>query len=309
MKFASPRKAGISHWLHHHRDSLNKTTTRIVQRPVSFFSTVMLIAIAFAIPLALFTILHAIEDVTTYWEDDRQITLFLQQDIDLEGATQLARDLQQQFAIDDANAVDKHQVLADFSQQTQYTLMAKTWQHQNPLPHVIKVQPAEQANLEHLAGLFATHPDVDQVQFDWLWFQRLDAIAALIVRIQWIISSLLIITVVLIIVNVVRWEIADRTQEIEIIKLIGANDAFVQRPFLYFGAMLGFSGALLAIFMAQTSSLLINQALLKLSDLFGGDFALTGFSATSMLLLLAGGGLIGICAAAIAAQQKIHTII
>ncbi len=309
MKFASPRKVVISHWLYHHRDSLNKTVIRLIQRPISFFSTVLLIAVAFAIPLALFTILHTIEDVTTGWDNDKQITLFLQQDISLEHATQLAEDLQQQFAIANAGAIDKDQVLADFSQQTQYTLMANSWQDQNPLPHVIKIQPTEQANLEHLAGLFATHPDVAQVQFDWLWFQRLDAIALLIARIQWIISTLLIITVILIIVNVVRWEIADRMQEIEIIKLIGASDAFVQRPFLYFGAILGISGALLAVLMAQASSVLINRALLKLADLFSGDFALDSFTISSILVLLTSGGLIGLFAAAIAAKQKIHAIL
>ena len=167
MKFASPRKIVISHWLYHHRDSLNKTITRLSHRPIAFLSTVMLIAVAFAIPLALFTLAHAIEDITTGWDNDKQITLFLHQDINLDSANQLAADLQQQFAIEAANAMDKDQVLADFSQQTQYTLMAKTWQDQNPLPHIIKIQPAEQANLEHLAGLFATHPDVAQVQFDW----------------------------------------------------------------------------------------------------------------------------------------------
>ena len=309
MKFASPRKVVISHWLFHHRDSLNKTITRLCQRPIAFLSTVMLIAVAFAIPLALFTLAHAIEDITTGWDNDKQITLFLHQDINLDSANQLAADLQQQFAIEAANAMDKDQVLADFSQQTQYTLMAKTWQDQNPLPHIIKIQPAEQANLEHLAGLFATHPDVAQVQFDWLWFQRLDAIAQMMTRIQWIISALLIITVILIIVNVVRWEIADRMQEIEIIKLIGASDAFVQRPFLYFGAMLGLSGACTALLMAQASAVLLNQAVLQLADLFAGDFALASFTSTSILGLIAGGALIGLFAAAIAAHQKIHTII
>lgn len=309
MKFASPRKLMLSHWLHHHRDSLFKTVSRLRARPLSFFSTTMLIAMAFVIPLAIFTVLHAIENVTSGWDDDKQITLFLQQDINYETAVQLADDLQQQLAIDSARAISSDQVLKDFSQQTQYSLLAESWQTQNPLPHIIEVEPNEQANLEHLAGLFATHPDVDEVQFDWLWFQRLDAIAVLIERVQWIISALLAITVLLIIVNVVRWEIADRMHEIEIIKLIGANDAFVQRPFLYFGILLGVSGAFLATCLAQVSSILINQALLRLSDLFAGDFSVINLDPSTALILLASGGLVGLIAAAIAVHEQLRSIV
>ena len=45
--------------------------------------------------------------------------------------------------------------------------------------------------------------------------------------------------------NTIRLQILTRREEIEVAKLIGATDAFIRRPFLYFGALQGLAGGLL----------------------------------------------------------------
>ena len=307
-KSINPRKTQLSHWLHHHGESLLTTLSRFWQAPISSISMLLLIAIAFAIPIAINITFHAVDSVTAQWDQDKQITLFLKQDISLQEAQKLAVTLEQQLAISKARAVDKQQVLSSFSHDTQYALLGENGIENNPLPHIIELSPTEQADLEQLAGLFATHPDVDQTQFDWLWFQRLEAISQLILRIQQVVSILLMLTVALIIINVVRWEIASRLAEIEIIKLIGASDSYVQRPFLYYGGLLGFLGALSAIGITSLSCLLINQSISPLMTLFASEFRLMSLNPAQALNLLIIGTLIGIFSAGIASRSKIRTI-
>ena len=309
VKPTNAGKAHFSHWLLHHRESIVKTLSRFWHTPISFISTLLLIAIAFAIPIAIHIMFHAVDSITSQWDKDKQITLFLNADVNMQEAEKLASTLQQQLQISDAKAINKQQLLSTFAQETQYALLGESWKDNNPLPHIIELSPSAQADLEQLAGLFATHPDVDQTQFDWLWFQRLEAISQLILTVQWVVSVLLMLTVALIIVNVVRWEIAGRMAEIEIIKLIGASDSYVQRPFLYYGGFLGLLGACLAIAMTSLSCLLINQSVSPLMVLFTSEFRLMSLDPLQSLSLLCLGTTLGLLSAGIASRAKIQAIV
>jgi len=307
-KFINSRKTRLSHWLHHHGQSLSSSLARFLQAPLSSVSVLLLIAIAFAIPIAIHITFNAVNSLTAQWDQDKQITLFLKSDINLQQAQELAATLQQQLAISKARAIDKQQVLSSFTLDTQYALLGENKEDSNPLPHIIELVPSDQADLEQLAGLFATHPDVDQTQFDWLWFQRLEAISQLILSIQWVMSVVLMLTVVLIIVNVVRWEISSRTAEIEIIKLVGASDSYVQRPFLYYGGLLGMLGVLFAIGLTSLSCWLINQSLSPLMTLFTSEFRLVSLNQAQAMTLLLIGTVIGIFSSAVASRAKIRAI-
>ncbi|WP_424679865.1 FtsX-like permease family protein, partial [Escherichia coli] len=74
-----------------------------------------------------------------------------------------------------------------------------------------------------------------------------------------VIGSLMIVALLLVIGNSVRLNIFSRRDTINVMKLIGATDGFIMRPFLNWGLVLGFIGAIFAIIF---SALLV----WKLSD-------------------------------------------
>ncbi len=66
---------------------------------------------------------------------------------------------------------------------------------------------------------------------DLEWLTRLEAIAQLIEDIVMGVALLLCTSVVLIVGNTIRLAILNQKEAIAVMKLVGATDSFIQRPF------------------------------------------------------------------------------
>lgn len=121
----------------------------------------------------------------------------------------------------------------------------------NPFPASLEVtlQPGQRnADAVHrLAGLIGDFPFVEDVRYgqDWLdkvyLLRRVAGAAALVV------GGAFAAVAALIIGAAVRLAIFARREEIAIMRLVGATDGFVRRPFLLEGLLTGVLGSLLAL--------------------------------------------------------------
>ncbi|HEX5826861.1 MAG TPA: permease-like cell division protein FtsX [Candidatus Limnocylindrales bacterium] len=67
--------------------------------------------------------------------------------------------------------------------------------------------------------------------------------------------------VLFIIVNTIRLAVVARAEEIEIMRLVGASDAFIRWPFVFEGALVGLLGALLTLGLLWATSDPLSQAM------------------------------------------------
>ena len=150
----------------------------------------------------------------------------------------------------------------------------------NPLPIVLLLQPEMQgldiADSEAMITRLRALPDVDTAQFDRQWIERLFAIIEIVRKAVMILATGLAIAVLLIVGNTIRLAIYNRRSEIEINKLFGATDAFIQRPFLYSGLFHGIGGGVLAWAMLSLSLFFMDTPVSRLADLYASQFRLQG---------------------------------
>ena len=95
------------------------------------------------------------------------------------------------------------------------------------------------------------------------------------------------VIVLFIIVNTIRLAVVARAEEIEIMRLVGASDAFIRWPFVFEGALVGLLGALITLGLLYAGSEPLSQAMVGFFNVLPLEL---GSVATDTALLVFGTG-------------------
>ena len=307
---ASRPRSRLAAWAAHHGDSLGASLGRMLRRPWSTLLTVGVMAVALALPLGLWLSLHNIGRLGGTVEASRQISLFLKTDVAPARASALAGELRARPDVAEVELRTPDQALAQLQAEAgpQATLYAETVDAlgENPLPAVLIVHPAGRiadgaagdtsgttVADAALATALDALPEVDLVQRDARWRERLDGWLGFGARLVWVLAVLLGLGALLVVGNTVRLEIQERREEIAVLQLLGATDGFIRRPFLYLGVWYGLAAGLLALSVLTVAELALRAPLARLAASYGSGFALQGLDAPQALAVLAVAALLG----------------
>ena len=117
------------------------------------------------------------------------------------------------------------------------------------------------------------------------WVERLQAILRLTGKLADGLMILFALAVVLIIGNTLRLAVHNRYEEIQVLKLIGAKNAFILRPFLYSGVWYGLLGAIFAILLVNIFMSSLTLVVNQLAATYQMHYSLLGLSIEQVALL------------------------
>jgi cell division transport system permease protein len=273
--------------------------------------TVAVIAIALALPAGLHLLLTNVQQLSGRWDSAATISLFMQQGVDETKAATLADRLRNMDDIATVTMISRSEALEEFSQLSGFADALQALD-ENPLPVVLIVQPSIQHTTAEAAGVLVKRLQrergVDFAQLDMEWVQRFQAIAKIAARGVVVLGSMLALAILLIVGNTIRLEIQNRQAEIEITKLIGGTNAFIRRPFLYSGLWYGLLGGWLAWIMVSAALWLLSGPAQELALLYHSDFSLSSVPISTILTLMAGGGLLGLAGSWVAVGRHLSAI-
>jgi cell division transport system permease protein len=121
----------------------------------------------------------------------------------------------------------------------------------NPLPASFEVRlqagPGAGSGVDILAVRLQQMPGVADVRYDRQWLDRLLSAIRVIRGVGFLLGSVLTIAAALTVANVVRLALYARRDELDIMQLVGAPQAYIRGPFVMEGVLQGGVGALLAL--------------------------------------------------------------
>ncbi|WP_027330058.1 permease-like cell division protein FtsX [Marinimicrobium agarilyticum] len=299
----------LDSWQAHHSTTAVESLQRLFRTPLQSLLTWLVVAVAVALPAALYLVLNNIQNLGYSWQDSGQMSVFLIEDVRPEAIDALLASLNEDARIDQVSHVPPNDALEEFKA---YSGLGRVLQglEENPLPDVLLIRPATNNPdaLGELRETIAAEPLVAEVRLDMAWVRRLQEMMALGQRVVLALATLLALGVLLAVGNTIRLAIENRRDEILVVKLVGGTDAFVRRPFLYTGLWYGLGGGILALVLLGAGLWWLSGPVARLADLYQSDFRLRGLDLTESLQLVLLSGVLGLLGAWLAVARHLIQI-
>ncbi|MCR9277971.1 MAG: permease-like cell division protein FtsX [Pseudomonadaceae bacterium] len=301
---------GRAAWLKDHRRVARESIASVNARIGTTFLVWLLIGIALALPSGLYLLRVNLDAVTADWQGRPGLTVYFQPGVEQTDIDVLSERLSQHHAISEVDVISPEAALEEFKALSGID-DALALLDDNPLPAALRGRLAAEAqasDLELAAALARSAVGVDDVVIERTWLARLAAISSVVDRLGLALALLFGLGAVLVTATSVRLAIENQLDELRVLKLVGASNAFMRRPFLYVGGLYGLGGALLAAMLISALLLTLEGPLARLVGSYGERLALVGFDPAFLGgLLLLGAGL-GISGALVATRARLSNL-
>jgi cell division transport system permease protein len=154
------------------------------------------------------------------------------------------------------------------------------------------------ATVKDVTQRIQTYPFVDDVRYGEDWVKKLYDIRNIAGAAGIALGLLFAAVAVIIIGTTIRMTVLARSREISIMRLVGATDGFVRRPFLIDGFLKGLIGGLLALLLTWGANYLISHNLIQ-TVFFDPGIAFLG---------VLGGGIIGLLGSALSVGRHLRRV-
>ena len=280
-------------WFSQHRAALGSALRRLGASPLNTLLSLLVIGIALTLPGFGYVILDNLRDLGQSASGVQQISVFMQLEAGKKDVGEIESRLRQ-TASGKWRFVPKEEALKRMQTSEGMAEIVASLPR-NPLPDAFIVEPTntDPQALEVLKKELSTWPKVAHVQLDSAWVKRFDAFLKLGKLALTLLAGLFAAGLVAVTFTTIRLQVMAQAAEIEVARMIGATDAFIRRPFYYFGALQGALGGLLAAGLVIGGFRLLAGPVADLAVLYGGSFALRVPAALEIGVLTSAGALLG----------------
>jgi cell division transport system permease protein len=224
-----------------------------------FLNLVTIVTIALSILIVSAFVLFFINttDLMSAWKKGMRIMVYLESNTPASEIPALQKKLSGVYGIEAVNYIAKEDALKLMRVQMKRQSSLLDNLKENPLPDAFEVRmtPATQNwdRLEKIALEIENLPYVEEVEYGRRWIGRFTHVINLFTLAGYALGGLFFMAAVFFVANTIRLVLYSRRDEVEIMRLVGAEDPFIKAPFYIEGIIQGALGGaigLVALFIA-----------------------------------------------------------
>lgn len=257
-----------------HLNAFKNTLLHLWKTPGITFLTWLTIGITLSFPLFLYLSIQNLTILSERWDLGRTATLyFVPGTTDLQAQTVMYA-LQHQPEVKTVRYLSAESALEELKMHSDLDAILASLP-ENPLSPVLTIQPQPGLTVESLRPLMdqlAQRSEIAEIAVDWDWMTRLESFSKLLFTWVSIISILLCLGVVLVVGRTIRLLLEKHQDEFKVHAQLGATRAYIQRPFLYRGALYGIGGAIVAYALVLLSLYFMTAPAQALAQLYATQF-------------------------------------
>jgi len=311
----------MKNWIQQHLAASMNAAKQIISAPGNFFFNVVVVAVALSLPIAGLTLIENGRPVSTELAIEPELSLFLKTDINQSEANAFADTIKKLLKKAGISAkvvfIPRETALTSLQNRSELGDVVSTL-GENPLPDAYVIsfeqnfelaqQQSTPLKITHLATELQKLPEVAHVQIDSDWIKRLDALMSLAQFMLIALAITLSIVVITVVFNATRLQVLSHRAEIAVIRLLGATNQYIRRPYYYTGALLGFAAGLTALAIVASALQPLNQAIITFASLYGSEFQLAPLNVTFSLYLLIASTLLGLFGAFLSVRHQANQV-
>lgn len=224
--------------------------------------TIITIALSILIASSIGLLFSNAGDVMNSWKEGIRIMAYVSPTAGEQDLTLARQSIEKMNGVSDVRFISKEEALADLKVQMKRQISLIENLDRNPLPDAFEIQmvPTGQTweKIETLAAHIQSLSMIDDVEYGQAWLGRFSNMFNLFQFIGITMGVLFFMVTVFIIANTIRLALYSRREEIEIMRLVGATDAFIKIPSYMAGLIQGAVGGVMGLITLYISFLLIS---------------------------------------------------
>ena len=185
------------------------------------------------------------------WQKGIRIIAYLKPDLPEAEIVDIKNKIQGFQTVASVDFISKQEAMKKISEQMKQQSSLFEDLKENPLPDAFEVyisgSSLSNKQLENLAKQIESIPEIDFVEYGKKWIGRFVKVFELFRLTGYAMSGIFFIASVFIVANTIRLVIYSRSEEIEIMRLVGATDSFIKTPFYIQGLIQGALGGILGL--------------------------------------------------------------
>ena len=221
-------------------------------------------------------LLGGLDATLKYVESEVEVVAYLKDTATPQDVATLTTDLKAMPQITSVKYISKAQALQNFQNREPDVAKLVGSLPSNPLPASFEISLRDPSDYIDVATYLRNQGTVDSVQDIKKTVSQMLSVINVLRTGGIAVLAVVGLMVLFIIVNTIRLAVVARSEEIEIMRLVGASDAFIRWPFIFEGAFVGLFGAAITIGL-----LLLIQA--PLAGFLSGFFNVLPVQASAMV--------------------------